>query len=77
MKSQKNWDFAQQYSGKIILLSTALLTGVGLLGLLVDLDKTWEISIGMTLLFIALLYPLYLTEKALKRLDDEEDNSNN
>lgn len=76
MKSQKNWDFAQKYSGKVMLQSTALLTGVGLLGLVVDLAKVWEISIGMLLLFIALLYPIYLTEKALKRLDDEENNSN-
>jgi len=75
MESQKNWDFSQKYSTKRMLLSTALLVLTGLLGLFVDLSEGLEVTVGILLLLIALFYPIYLTEKALKRINHEASNS--
>jgi len=58
-----------------MLLSTALLVLTGLLGLFVDLSEGLEVTVGILLLLIALFYPIYLTEKALKRINHEASNS--
>lgn len=76
MQSKRNWDFSQKYSSVKMLQSTAMLTLIGFLGLFLDLNEGLEVAIGISLLIFALFYPIYLTEKALKKLDHEKDYSN-
>ncbi|MEQ8909994.1 MAG: SdpI family protein [Vicingaceae bacterium] len=74
MQSQRNWDFSQKYSSRKMLRSTAILVLFGLVGLFIDLQEGLEVGIGMLLLIFALFHPIYLTEKALKKYEADEES---
>tara|TARA_B100000965_G_scaffold352176_1_gene327227 strand:+ start:649 stop:1017 length:369 start_codon:yes stop_codon:yes gene_type:complete len=76
MKSEKNWNFAQRYSTKKMLKSTLLLAIFGLLGLFINWNENLEVAIGISSMTFALFYPIYLTEQALKKLENEDNHSN-
>lgn len=78
MKSQAAWNFAQVYSGKIMVYTAAGMLVLAVL--LLPLDK-WvahipALSIGLLMgpVVAASVLPLYLTERKLKQLFDEDGN---
>lgn len=78
MKSQRAWEFAQQYSAKKMIFWGIILVAFSLLGLLFSLNETVEFIIGLVAMCIGIGIPIYQTEKELKRKIsiDEKDRSN-
>jgi hypothetical protein len=76
MKSPKHWEFAQGFSNRLMLKSCSVLILFGISGLFYSLNSKLEIALSILAILITLFYPVYLTEQALKRIDNEKDNSN-
>ncbi len=72
MKNQKQWDFAQLYSSKIMLLGGIGLIGFSSLGLIFEVSEKTGSFIGFAMLITFILILLVLTERAIKqRFGDE------
>lgn len=67
MDSQEKWDFAQPYSGKVMLQAGAALSLCALLGLFINLSELLGLLLGLVLLTIFTVYPIVKTERAIKR----------
>lgn len=79
MKSQAAWDFAQVYSGKVMLYCAAgMLLVVPLYGLMNGFADYPQAAAFMAQLLTptlaAAILPMYLTERKLKQLFDKEGN---
>ncbi|MDT0293800.1 SdpI family protein [Mesonia ostreae] len=69
MKSQEAWDFAQQYSGKLMVKTGAFLLVVGVLGAyLIPISFIWEIFVAIFAFSIAILALFYFTESELDQI---------
>jgi len=69
MKSQDAWDFAQAYSGKLMMKAGAFLLVVGVLGAyLVPISFMWEIFVAIFAFSIAILALFYYTESELDQI---------
>ena len=74
MKNDEAWKFAQQYSSIRLLYAGLLLCAFSCIGLFVTLNELYEVIIGTIALLIAVLLPIYLTEKALKSKQHETNH---
>ena len=73
MKSQENWDYAQQRSAGLMLLSAFLMIGLSLLGMFIDQSKELVMlfaSISLIVVFSAI--PLIIVERELKRREKDQ-----
>lgn len=69
MKSQQAWDFAQKYSGKLMIKAGAFLLVVGVLGyFFIPISFTWEIFVSILAFTLAVLALFYFTEKELHQI---------
>jgi len=66
MKNQETWDFAQQYSSKQLLISGITITLLSCIGILIQLSEIARISISLILIFSAVLFMSFRTERVLK-----------
>ena len=67
MKSQENWDFAQQYSAKIMMQMGIYITTLGLLSWIIDIQLLWSVGIALTIVTVGPLIMLYKVESELKK----------
>lgn len=66
MKNQEQWDFAQRYSSKLIILLGTILALCSFLGFIINISEQLELFLGFTALILTVLLLLYFTEKAIK-----------
>ncbi|WP_452597340.1 SdpI family protein [Pontimicrobium sp. MEBiC01747] len=67
MKSQERWDFAQKYSSKQLLFCGLFLIAIGLLSILIPVEKSTGIYSAIILTTLCLIILLYNTETQLKK----------
>lgn len=67
MQSQENWDFAQKYSGRKLLITGIFLLAVGFFLDLSALSDTTKRLVELGLLLGAVFFVLVTTEAALKK----------
>jgi len=72
MKSQRNWDFAQRYSAKLMMISGLILLLFSLSGWFYNPGSEYDVIIGMILLILAVIILLTLTQTELKRFEEEQ-----
>jgi len=73
MKNEKNWNFANQYCGKLCIKLGLLILLISILIFLLTYFKLLiltEISISIIMIFqlIILILPIFITEKKLKQV---------
>lgn len=71
-KSQERWDFAQKYSGRIMVYLGLGTTGLGFLGSLFKLPLLASLSAGIAIPLAVCIYLIIATERALRRQFPEE-----
>lgn len=77
MKNDRNWQFAQVYSTKILMLSSFIYLLIGLIGLAIELNEITATTISIATLVICLGLTIYKTEQALKQFEKNEENNRN
>lgn len=77
MKNDRNWQFAQTYSTKILMLSSFIYLLIGLIGLVIEIKETIATTISIATLVACLGLTIYKTEQALKQFEKNEENNRN
>lgn len=72
MKSQRNWDFAQKYSAKLMMIAGLILLLFSFSGWFYNPGSEYDVIIGMILLLLTVITLLSLTQTALKRFEKEQ-----
>ena len=67
MQSQAQWDFAQVYAGKRMMLYGGILTLSCLLGLVFKLEGTTTVILGLGLMILMVIILIIDVERTLKR----------
>jgi len=67
MKSQKNWEFAHFYSGKLLILYGAILLVLGLLAYSLNLNNNRSNVIAIILYVIGVIIVIFKTETSIKK----------
>lgn len=67
MKSQARWDFAQRYSAKKMIQAGIALCIVSLFGLILPIDETQNMVLGIFLLVPSCIFMFLTTERALRK----------
>jgi len=70
-KNQDQWDFAQNYSGKLMILLGIGMALAGNLTAMIKISETTGVYIGLALVILVAVLTGYLTEGAIKRKFDE------
>ncbi|MBU2938461.1 SdpI family protein [Lacinutrix sp. C3R15] len=68
MKHQKNWDFAQKYSSKLLALIGVALTVFSTLNIFFKLKDQTEMIVSTTLIIGSIIFLIVKTENKLKKL---------
>ena len=66
MRTKQAWRFSQIYGAKKTIESGVWLLILSLLGYVMEITETNALIIGVVLVIIFAIYPIYRTEKALK-----------
>jgi uncharacterized membrane protein len=66
-KSQAHWDFAQQYSTKIMAASGVVLLLISLLGIIIPVAPKVRLGLGIVLMLAVCAVLLVFTENALRK----------
>jgi uncharacterized membrane protein len=66
MKSQEAWDFAQEYSIRLMIQAAQFMCILSGFSLFLELESSSGATIGTVLVIVILFYPIILTERALK-----------
>ncbi|SEA20007.1 SdpI family protein [Bizionia paragorgiae] len=66
MKNQEQWDFAQNYSSKLLIIFGAVLALLSLLGYCIDISDNTEAIMSTILIIGTVILILIKTEKAIK-----------
>jgi len=72
MKSQRNWDFAQRYSAKLMMIAGLIFLLFSFSGCLYNPDPEYDVILGMILLILTVVILLMLTQTALKRFEENK-----
>lgn len=72
MSSQKNWDFAQKYSAKLMAKSGTLLILTGVIGSFTPIKEKIIITVSVIFFLISCIMLFYKTEQGMKKLDNNE-----
>ena len=67
MKNQDQWDFAQKYSAREMMLSGIVLASSGLLTLITDFATSVKLLVGLAMVGLAVIVLLVRVEKAIKK----------
>ncbi|MFN3967405.1 SdpI family protein [Flavobacterium sp.] len=67
MKNQQVWDFAQRYSGIKMVQSGLVLIALSPLNVLVNLNESFQLSLGFSSVIIACAYLFFATERAIRK----------
>ncbi len=76
MKNQRNWEFAQKYSGRLILyfgIASAVYTALAYLFPILDIGE----SLYFVVLTLYMAFLIYKTETALKKMEQEVKKESN
>lgn len=68
MASQEAWDFAQIYSGKLMIRWGAFLFAISILGLFSQQEEMVDVIYAVVIMILCLVIPIVRTEKALKQM---------
>ncbi len=74
MQSKERWDFAQKFGANQLLKWGAIMTLSSGLGLLIKLPEMIALIIALGLLVLLSIFPIILTEKAIKTKFEKEEN---
>lgn len=74
MSSQEKWDFAQNFSSKLMIKGGVLLLIIGLFSLFINIGETVAVFIGIGSMFAVIIYLFYTTEKQLKQKFKAHEN---
>ena len=69
MQSQQKWDFAQTYSGKIMILTGLIFTLIAPSKGLFQTNATVDLAIGMFCMIIGSILMIVAVEKALRKIE--------
>jgi len=72
MSSQKNWDFAQKYAGKLMAKLGTLLILTGVIGSFTPIKEKIIITISVIFFLTSCIMLFYKTEQGMKKLDSNE-----
>jgi uncharacterized membrane protein len=75
MKSQERWNFAQGFCSIQFLKSTVVLLLVSIIGLYTSFSPALDTTMAFVFLGLAIVYPVYKTEKALKEIEQHEKDN--
>ncbi|OWR14984.1 hypothetical protein CDW55_00650 [Chryseobacterium sp. VAUSW3] len=67
MKNQDQWDFAQSYAAKEMMLTGIVLATSGLLTLITDFATSVKLLVGLAMVGLAVIVLLVRVEKAIKK----------
>lgn len=67
MKNQDQWDFAQSYAAKEMMLTGIVLATSGLLTLITDFTTSVKLLVGLAMVGLAVIVLLVRVEKAIKK----------
>lgn len=67
MKSQKRWDFAQNYAAKEMMKLGVVLAFLGVLGLVFEFQSTTATIIGLGLMILIVILLIVRVEAAIKK----------
>lgn len=67
MASQQRWDFAQQYSSKVMILTGVFLVAASTTKLFIPMNMSQQPIVGFVLLGVSVIALIGLTERAIKR----------
>lgn len=67
MKNQDQWDFAQSYAAKEMMLTGIVLATSGLLTLIIDFATSVKLLVGLAMVGLAVIVLLVRVEKAIKK----------
>jgi uncharacterized membrane protein len=68
--SKENWDFAQKFSARLMVQAGLLLCILGVIGgFIPPQDNLWFMMVSVFLLIGIILFPIFLTERELKKRD--------
>ncbi|MGB6269038.1 MAG: SdpI family protein [Olleya sp.] len=67
MKNQKNWNFAQIYSAKQLIICGLFLTIISCIGLVIPMGNKLKLFLSFSLIISSVIYLLIKTENALKQ----------
>lgn len=66
-KNKQTWDFAQKFSGDLMLKSSFYVFCISILGYLIPLDFIYLMLLGILILFAWIVFLIIKTEKAIKK----------
>lgn len=72
-KSQRNWDFAQRYSAKLMMISGLIQLLFSFSGWLYNPGLEYDLFIGMVLLLMTAITLLVLTQTELRRFEERKE----
>lgn len=67
MKNQQVWDFSQRYSGIKMVQSGLVLIALSFLIVLINLNESFQLSLGFSSVIIACAYLFFATERAIRK----------
>ena len=73
MKNQKQWDFAQKYSGKLMVYNGFILIVISFVSLFFNIEEKIETFIGIGFILTCIFIILFFTEKAIKQQFKNEE----
>lgn len=68
MQNQKNWDFSQKYSAKLLALIGVALTCISALNIFLNLEEVAEMVVSTILIIGSIIFLVVKTENKLKKL---------
>lgn len=69
MQNQQKWDFAQTYSGKIMMLTGLIFTLIAPSKGLFKTNESVDLAIGMLCMIIGSILMIVVVEKALRKIE--------
>jgi uncharacterized membrane protein len=73
MKSKERWDFAQQYSAKLMIKGGIYFLVLGVIGPFLNLSDTLNVAIGIGSLLLFCIFLIINTEKKLKQKFESDE----
>jgi len=69
MQNQQKWDFAQTYSGKIMMLTGLIFTLIAPSKGLFKTNESVDLAIGMLCMIVGSILMIVVVEKALRKIE--------
>lgn len=69
MKNQKNWDFSQKYSAKVMFIFGLIMVFISPSKGIFNLSEKVSLGLGLFVLIIGSVVMILITEKAIKKMN--------